>query len=362
MVYEWVLEALQYIGCKLLELVHRQVEGLHQLIKLYLVDVLAQYWVLASIAHDVDAAQVCYRAQYSVRAIQQSNLALVVWLLIVGDEHVEASLMSREFLLHLLYGHVLSLLDYPEVEALSLDYEIVLVANLLLDFLDGIAWEAWYDAVYEGSAYIAVIGKPLLEALIVGAHVFLPKLDILVDALLQVMAIEEDELARHQDHTLGRVALEVFVAVEEELYQLARVRGSWSICKLARVIECDTCLSGVRDDETHLWLLCQCHKSLVLRIWIQATADDVDALQCIDSLAVLLTLEIDVIKTVLTIEPVYHTLSQWLHYDNRTVEVGLLIHVPYNPIYECTEKVTFTKLDDFLRRYALRRCTLVQSF
>ena len=40
------------------------------------------------------------------------------------------------------------------------------------------------------------------------------------------------------------------------------VVSSRSICKLARVIECDTSLCCVRDDETHLWLLSQSHESL----------------------------------------------------------------------------------------------------
>ena len=40
-------------------------------------------------------------------------------------------------------------------------------------------------------------------------------------------------------------------------------------------------------------------------------------------------------------------------------EVGLLIHIPYNPIYECTEEVTFTKLNDFLWSDALRSSALV---
>ena len=116
---------------ELLEFIHREVQSLHQLLELYLVDVLAQYRVLASIANDVHTAEVCNRAQYCVRAIQESNLTLVVWLLVVCDENVKTSLVSRELLLHLLYSHVLSLLDYPEVEALSLYYEVVLVANLL---------------------------------------------------------------------------------------------------------------------------------------------------------------------------------------------------------------------------------------
>ena len=65
------------------------------------------------------------------------------------------------------------------------------------------------------------------------------------------------------------------------------------------------------------------------------------------------------IEAVLTVEPVYHTLSQRLHYNDRAVEVGLLVHVPHDPIYECTEEVTLAKLNDFLWSHALRRGALV---
>ena len=267
--------------------------------------------------------------------------------------------MSWELLLHLLYCHIFCLLDNPEVEAFCLNYEVVLVANLLLNLLDGIAWETRNDAVYQCSANVAVVGEPLLEALVISTHIALPELDILIDTLLEVVTIEEDQLTWHQDHTLGWVALEELVAVEQELNQLAWIRSCRSICKLARVIECDTSLCSVRDDETHLWLLSQSHESLVLRIWIQCTADNVDTIQCVDSLAVLLTLKVYVIEAVLPVQPVNHTTSQWLNYNDRTVEVGLLVHIPYNPIYECTEEVTFTKLNDFLWSDALRSSALV---
>ena len=81
MVNVWVVETLQHVASKLLELVHWQVECLHQLFELYLVDILADYLVVASIANDVNATQECYRAQYGVRAIQQGYLTLVVGLL-----------------------------------------------------------------------------------------------------------------------------------------------------------------------------------------------------------------------------------------------------------------------------------------
>ena len=66
------------------------------------------------------------------------------------------------------------------------------------------------------------------------------------------------------------------------------------------------------------------------------------------------------IKAVLTVEPLYHTLVDWLNNNNRTVEVCLCVHVPNNPVYESAKEVTFTELNDFLRSNALRRSLLVK--
>lgn len=117
----------------------------------------------------------------------------MVRLLVVGDQHVKASLLCRELLLHLLDRHVLCLLDDPEMEALSLHDEVILVADLLLNLFDGITWESRNDTVNEGSAYVAVLCEPLLETLIFSAHISLPKLNILIDAVLKMVTIEEDE-------------------------------------------------------------------------------------------------------------------------------------------------------------------------
>ena len=174
MVYERILKALQHILCKLLQLFHRQVEGLHQLVKLHLMYILAQNGVLASVAHNVHATQISHRREHGVRTVQQCHLTSVIRLLVVGNEHMQTGLLCWELLLHLFDGHVLSLLNHPEVEALSLHDKIVLVAYLLLYLLDGVAWEARHDAVYQRSANIAVLCKPLLEALIVGAEVVFP--------------------------------------------------------------------------------------------------------------------------------------------------------------------------------------------
>ena len=246
------------------------------------------------------------------------------------------------------------------MEALCLHHEVVLISNLLLDFLDGVTREARDDTVDERCAYEAVLREPLLEALIVGSEVVLPQLNVLVDALLQMMAVEEDELAWHKDHTLRRVAIEVLVAVEEQLHELAGIRCGRSIGELAGVIEVDACLCGVGNDETHLWLLCQSHECLVLCVWIECAADNVYAGQRVYGLTVLFTLKIYVVEAVLAVEPVNHATVNRLNNDNAGVEVGLLVHVVDNPVNECTEEVSLTELNDSFWHNALRSGALVQ--
>lgn len=61
MVNVWIVEALKHVCSKLLEFFHRKVEGLHQLIELHFMNILANYFVIASIANNVDTAEICNR-------------------------------------------------------------------------------------------------------------------------------------------------------------------------------------------------------------------------------------------------------------------------------------------------------------
>ena len=252
-----VVETLQNVGTELLQLLHREVEGLHEFLELYLVDVLTDNLVVASIADDVNAREVSNRRENGVRTVEQRNLTLVVRSLALGDENVKTCLLCRELLAELLDRHICWFLDNPEVEDFCLNNEVVLVANLLLDVGNLLAWEARNDAVNEGSANVVVLLEPLLESSVVSTEVSLPQLDVLLDAVLQVVTVEEDELARHDDKTLCRIAVEGLETTIEQLHELTWVRRSRSVGELTGVVESNTSLCGVRDYETNLWLLCQ---------------------------------------------------------------------------------------------------------
>ena len=99
----------------------------------------------------------------------------------------------------------------------------------------------------------------------------------------------------------------------------------------------------------------QCHEGCVLRIGVQTAADDVNTLQRVDGLAVLTSLQVYMIEAVLGIEPIGHTFLDGLYDNDASVEVGLLVHVPDDPVNERTEEITFTELNYFLGHHALRR-------
>ena len=168
-----------------------------------------------------------------MRTVEQRNLTLVVWSLRLSNENVQTSLVSRELSAKLLACHVLSLLDNPEVEYLSLNDEVVLVTDLLLDLSNVLAWESWYDAVNECSTNVVVLLEPLLESFVVLTEVFLPQLDVLTDAVLKMVTVKEYKLTRHDDKTLRRITVEGLITTVEQLHELARVRRCRSVRQLA---------------------------------------------------------------------------------------------------------------------------------
>ena len=224
---------------------------------------------------------------------------------------MQTSLVGGELL-----GYFLRSLDHPEVEGLSLNHEVVAVTDLLLNLLDLIAGEARHDTVHEGSIHTASLLEPLLE---VGTEV--PQVDILIDTVLQHVTVQEDQLTGEDDQTLCGVAVEGLVTTIQQLYQFAGIRTGGSILQLTTGVEGDTCLSGVRDHETDLGLVGQCHKGGILGIGIQRTADHVDTLEGVHGLTVLTTLQVHMVQTILGIEP---------------------------------EEVTFTELNHLFRHHALR--------
>ena len=105
--------------------------------------------------------------------------------------------MQSSFVCGELLGYFLRSLDHPEMEGLGLYHEVVAIRDLLLNLSNLLAGEARYDTVHECSIHAACLFEPFLE---VGTEV--PQFNILIDAVLQHVAIQEDKFAREDDQTL----------------------------------------------------------------------------------------------------------------------------------------------------------------
>ena len=257
---------------------------------------------------------------------------------------MQASLVGGE-----LVGYFLRSLDDPEVEVFSLYDEVIAIANLLLNLSNLLAGESRHDTVYEGSVNATALVEPLLE--VCGQ---LPQFDVLIDAILQHVTVQENKLTGEDDESLRGVTVESLPAAVQQLHQLTGIRTGGFVLQLAGGVKSDTCFGGVRNHEANLRLVSQSHEGIILGVGVQCAADNVDALQGVHGLTVLAALQVDVVQAVLTVQPLYHTLVDRLYDNDTTIEVGLLVHVPDNPIYECTEEVSLTKLNHLFRHHALR--------
>ena len=304
--------------------------------------------MVAGVAHDVYATEVSHRRKHGVRTVQQGYLSFVVRSLGLHEEYVHACLVCGEFFCQLAERKVLGSFDNPQMEDFGLYNQVVGITDFLLNLRDFLTREARNDTVYQSSAYVAVLCEPGLELLVICAEVIFPQFDVLVDAFFQVMAVQENQFARHDDKTFALVALESFETTVQKLSQFARIRRCGSVGEFAIRVECNTGFRCVGDNETYLGLVGKRHECRVLRIRIQCAADTVDTRQVVDSLTVQTALQIDVVKTVLAVQPFCHTSFYGLNHYNATVEVGFLIHVVNNPVYKCTKEVTFTELDNSL--------------
>ena len=232
--------------------------------------------VLTGIANDIQASEEGHGRKHGVRAVQEGHLALVVWRLVVSKDDMQSGFVGRELTGELLYGEVGRGLYDPEVEGLSLHHHLVCVAHLLLDGIDVLAREARNDAIDQSGADITRLFEPRAERIVVGGEILFPQFDVLADTIDKMMTILEDELARHYDKALLRIAVERAEAVVEQLRQFGGIGRGRCVRQAARGVEGYASLRGVGDDEANVGLCSQSDEGLVILVWIEGAADAVN--------------------------------------------------------------------------------------
>ena len=135
----------------------------------------------------------------------------MIWSLARNEEHVQTRLVSWEFRCNRLRS-----LDNPEMEDLAFYHKVVLETYAFMYLIDGILRISWHDTVYKCAVHSAGLFEPCPEA-----FSEIPEVDVLIYALLEFLAIEEDKFARKDDESFPHIAIEVLVSVIQELGELA---------------------------------------------------------------------------------------------------------------------------------------------
>ena len=148
-----------------------------------------------------------------MRPVEQSDFPCMVRSLARDEKHIQPGLVGREFL-----GDFSRGLDYPQVEDFRLYDNLVVISYSLMYLVDGVFRVSRHYPVHKGAVHSTGCVEPFAEAV-----PELPELYVLVDAFLELLAVEEDKLAREDDEPFGFVPLEEFIPVVQELCQLARI-------------------------------------------------------------------------------------------------------------------------------------------
>ena len=228
------------------------------------------------------------------------------------------------------------------MEDFRLVQQTVVVACTLAKLRCIVARITGNNTVYQGAVNSARLFEPDTES--VGQF---PKVDILADTLFQVLAVLENELAREDDEAFVGCSLKMLVAVIQKLRKLAGIGTCRLVVEFAGGIEGYTCFGGIGDNETYLGLFRKFQVLIELGVRVEAAGDNVDQVHAVYRLAVQQALQIQVIQAVLLVEPFNHALFDRLHNHHGTVEIGLLVSFPDNPLDKGPEEVAFSELDNF---------------
>ena len=197
------------------------------------------------------------------------------------------------------------------------------------------------DAVYKRGTDRTTAVYPIKESCFES-----PMRNILMDATAQYNSVMVDKLTRKKDESLVGSTLEITPTVVEQLHQLAREGLCRTVFQPTGGIKGDAGLCGIRYDETHSGLLGERKEIISVRIWIDGPADAIYPFASIHKRSVVKALQMDMIKTVLSLQTGYMSTRTGLYHDHGAIEIGGKIHALYYPIDKRTEKIPLAKLDD----------------
>ena len=336
MVYEGVVEAVLHGGSKVLAVLLVQGQDGHDLVQQHLVHEAANGIVVHAVAHDVEAAQVCAQNKAGMSAVEDANLALLIGGHVGGNEYIalDAGLAEGQHIVELLVAF-----DDPNTEYFANVQQGIGVAVLsfqlgnFLGITDAAGNDAVYQAAAEGALLVDISAELCAQA---------PLLNVLVDALLQFLAVVVDQLAGEHDHA-GLAGLEALV---QHLGQLAGEGGAGNIAQLAGRIVNDAGFGGVGDDVLQIIGNGNFHHSFeaLSLVGVQAAGDRGDDPLVVYLLAVLAAAQVQGVQAFLLVDHLSKAGSDGLNQNALAVPAGLLVGQVKPVVYECAQEIAFAEL------------------
>ena len=181
-------EASNYVISILNKLLARKVKCGNDLIVNTLFDVSKHTLNVYTALNGIKSRKKRIRNKRSVSAVENTNLSCSVHLKIVGNYNVKSALIKRK-----LTEEILISLDYPKVEIFTGVDHLIVKSDVDLLFL-GVTG---IDTVNKGVGKYVLL---LYESLEVCTEI--PKVSILKNALLEVVTVSVDKLARKENKSV----------------------------------------------------------------------------------------------------------------------------------------------------------------
>ena len=332
-VRERICETLENALCVRALVVLGKIDGGRDFLEQDLAEERVELRILHELVHERESCEMALENRGGVRAVEEAHLARAVGLHVGRVDDVDSGLLEREFLLEIesCFGLGLGNFDDEEVEGFAAHENVVALAELLLVAFGGFGvGTAGDDAVDERGAEHALVFDPCREFRVV------PVGNVLEDALLEVVAVVLDQLARNEDEALAVRRL----ARLEELCDLERER-------VGVLAVFDSGFGRVRDDEAKGFKL---HRLLDLgpvAAGAEHLLDRAVLFDDLDGLAALDSAQARMVEAVAVVEDFGRRgefVADRLDDAHRAVEVCVVVHLLHHPVDEAAEEVALSEL------------------
>ena len=290
--------------------------------------------VVHGVEHVVITAQERGGHERGVRPIENAHLALLVGLLVVGEDHRKAAVRQGQ-----LAGDVLFGFDHPQGKGLARYQQPVLITQLLPDGFRFVAGIAGNDTVHQRGGKDARLVKPGFKAL-----AQLPQPGQGLDAALEGDTVIVDELHRQDDQALVGGIAECLGALIEELAQLARIGVGRAEIKPVAFVQHNARFGGVAYDKAQGVQPGIGRVLLIFAVGVHRIADRCDRAAHLHGLAVHQSAQQHGVSAVLLVKGVQVTKGYGLNQHDVSVEVCFFIGDIDHVIHKGTKKVAFSEL------------------